>query len=128
MTGQKRVLDHLLHPVVSSRLVDTELYGNEYPIGEMMSDLTTAIFAADLKDEINTFRRNLQVEYVVRLSAIMKAPDEAWYGSSAQALALYELMGLKKALKKRRSGSATTTAHTQYLLMKIARAHYQAAV
>lgn len=128
LTGQKRVLDHLLHPVVLSRLVDTELYGNEYPIGEMMSDLTAAIFAADLKDEVNGFRRNLQVEYVVRLGAIMKAPDQAGYGSSAQALALYELMELEKALKKRRSGSAITTAHTQYLLMKIARTLNPAAV
>ena len=122
LASQKRVFDHLLHPVVLSRLVDTELYGNGYPISEMLSDLTAAVFAADLKTEVNGFRRNLQVEYVSRLGAMMKAPEQAGYGSTAQALALYELTELERQLKKRRSGDSTTTAHTQYLLMKIAKA------
>ena len=56
LASQKGVLDHLLNPVVLKRITDTELYGNEYVLSEMMGDLTDAIFAADARDDVNGFR------------------------------------------------------------------------
>ena len=88
LAGQKRVLDHLMHPVVLRRMVDTQLYGNDYPLDEVMSDLTDAIFAADADSSVNAFRRNLQLEYVSRLGAMIRGSASEAYDSSAQAMSL----------------------------------------
>ena len=79
--GQKgcNVLTHLLSPRVQTRITDSRTYGNEYALNEMMSDLTSAIFDADVRGNVNSFRQNLQLEYVNRLSAIVKEPTNAPY-------------------------------------------------
>ena len=115
LSSQQRVLDHLLNPVVLRRLVDTELYGNEYPLSEMMGDLTAAIFEADKNTAVNGFRRNLQVEYVERLGAMVSGPGQAAYDVSAKAMALHELLELRDLLESRRSKDVMTRAHTAYL-------------
>ena len=119
LAGQKRVLDHLLHPVVLKRLVDTALYGNEYPLDEMLPDLTAAIFAADQDTSVNAFRRNLQAEYVDRLGRIVTAGDSDGFDTSAQAMALYELDQLATMLSERPDSDTVTQAHTRYLSLKI---------
>ena len=119
LAGQKRVLDHLLHPVVLKRIVDTALYGNEYPLDEMLSDLTAAIFAADQDTSVNAFRRNLQAEYVDRLGRIVTAGDSDGFDTSAQAMALYELDQLATMLSERPDSDTVTQAHTRYLSLKI---------
>jgi hypothetical protein len=119
LAGQKRVLDHLLHPVVLKRIVDTALYGNEYPLDEMLPDLTAAIFAADQDSPVNAFRRNLQAEYVDRLGRIVTAGDSDGFDTSAQALALYELDQLAAMLSERPDSDTVTQAHTRYLSLKI---------
>ena len=63
---QRGVLAHLLHPTVMTRITDARLYGNEYPLADVMADLTDAIFSADLRGDVNTFRQNLQLEYTYR--------------------------------------------------------------
>ena len=119
LAGQKRVLDHLLHPVVLKRVVDTALYGNEYPLDEMLPDLTAAIFAADQDTSVNAFRRNLQAEYVDRLGRIVTAGDSDGFDTSAQAMALYELDQLATMLSERPDSDTVTQAHTRYLSLKI---------
>ncbi len=119
LAGQKRVLDHLLHPVVLKRVVDTALYGNEYPLDEMLPDLTAAIFAADQYASVNAFRRNLQAEYVDRLGHIVTAGDSDGFDTSAQAMALYELDQLATMLSERPDSDTVTQAHTRYLSLKI---------
>ncbi len=119
LAGQKRVLDHLLHPVVLKRVVDTALYGNEYPLDEMLPDLTAAIFAADQDASVNAFRRNLQAEYVDRLGHIVTAGDSDGFDTSAQAMALYELDQLATMLSERPDSDTVTQAHTRYLSLKI---------
>ena len=52
---QSGVLAHLLHPRVMTRITDSRLYGNEYPLADMMEDLTGAIFDADRRGDVNTF-------------------------------------------------------------------------
>ena len=119
LAGQKRVLDHLLHPVVLKRIVDTALYGNAYPLDEMLPDLTAAIFAADQGASVNAFRRNLQSEYVDRLRHIVTTGDSDGFDTSAQAMALYELDQLATMLSERPNSDTVTQAHTRYLSLKI---------
>ena len=119
LAGQKRVLDHLLHPVVLKRIVDTELYGNAYPLDEVMSDLTAAIFEADASTEVNAFRRNLQSEYVDRLGAIVEGSGSEVFDSSAKAMAIHELEHLASMMNDRTSPDTMTQAHTKWVSRKI---------
>ena len=119
LAGQKRVLDHLMHPVVLRRVVDTQLYGNDYPLDEVMSDLTDAMFAADADSSVNAFRRNLQLEYVSRLGGMIKGSGSEAYDSSAQAMSLLELERLADMAAARQSGDTLTRAHARLLARKI---------
>lgn len=122
LSAQKRVLDHLLHPTVLKRITNTELYGNEYPLVEVVDDLTDAVFKADARQSVNSFRRNLQVEYVDRLSTIASEAGASKYHSTAQALAVLTLSELREALSNKRRGDRTSQAHAKLLVMNIDRA------
>jgi hypothetical protein len=39
--------------------MDSQLYGNQYRLDAFMSDLNDAIFEADIKGNVNSFRQNL---------------------------------------------------------------------
>jgi hypothetical protein len=119
LAGQQRVLDHLMHPLVLKRIVDTELYGNEYPLDEMMSELTSAIFDADGKTDVNAFRRNLQSEYVDRLGAMIVGSGSGAFDTSAQAIALYELEKVRAMQDQRNDADTFTRAHARFLSVKI---------
>ncbi len=122
LAAQRAALDHLMHPVVLKRLTDTRLYGNEYPVAAMMTDLTDAIFEADLKGDVNTFRQALQVEYVGRLSAMVTGDAKAGFDAPSQSIATHELQRLRKELARKRGGDLETRAHTGHLLLLIDRA------
>jgi hypothetical protein len=122
LAAQRAALDHLMHPVVLKRLTDTRLYGNEYPVAAMMTDLTDAIFAADLKGDVNTFRQALQVEYVGRLAAMVTGDAKAGFDAPSQSIATHELQRLRKELGRKRDGNLETRAHTGHLLLLIDRA------
>jgi hypothetical protein len=112
---QKSVLDHLLHPNVLQRMSDTELYGNEYPLAEMMDDLTAAIFDADKNSSVNSFRKGLQVEYVNRLLKIMGEEGKSNYDHIAKGLAYYHLKNIHKLATTANSPDTGTAAHRAYL-------------
>ncbi|QIG53405.1 DUF5117 domain-containing protein [Altererythrobacter sp. BO-6] len=67
---QRSLLDHLLHPNVLARLTDTRRYGGAYPVSTYLAELTGFMFDADRLTAVNTYRQNLQIEYVTRLIAV----------------------------------------------------------
>jgi hypothetical protein len=122
LTIQRGVLDHLLHPVVLKRITDSRLYGNNYPLAMFMDDLTAAIFDADLSGNVNTFRQNLQMDYVQRLAAMVRDETRAGFDTPSQSMAMYQLTNIRKNLGKRRGMDDETRAHTQNLVLIIDRA------
>jgi len=85
----------------------------------MMEDLTAAIFAEDLRGDVNTFRQNLQIEYVSRLTDIVTGDDHDY---PSQSMALYQLRGVERMLRNKRGGNIETRAHTGNVLYIIQRA------
>ena len=116
---QRGVLAHLLHPTVMTRITDSRLYGNDYALADMMGDLTATIFDADRRGDVNTFRQNLQVEYVTRLTDIVNGGDHDY---PSQSMALYQLRQVEQMLRGKRGGNLETRAHTQNILYIIRRA------
>jgi hypothetical protein len=126
---QKEVLDHLLHPVVLSRITDTTLYGNTYDVNEVLSDLTSAIFEADLKGDINSYRQNLQIEYISRLLAIVGTEIEAkdkgvGYDFHTKSAALSQTRRVQSWMERygKSSKNSATAATRNYVLYLIERA------
>jgi hypothetical protein len=114
----KTVLDHLLHSVVLARIDDSALYENEYSLTEFMADMTEAVFAVDVRGDINSFRRNLQVEYVIRLAGIINGGNGSSYNHLVKATAYQNLLDIRKMVA-RKSGDETTTAHREYVVYLI---------
>ena len=68
---QNSVMAHLLSPAVLNRMTDAKYLGNSYTVSDMLKDLTSAIFDADIKSLPNTHRRQLQTNYVKALIQFM---------------------------------------------------------
>jgi hypothetical protein len=116
---QRGALSHLLHPKVMTRITDSRLYGNEYELTNMMEDLTTAIFSEDIRGDVNTFRQNLQIEYVSLLTDIVTGDDHDY---PSQSMSLYQLRNIERMLRGKRSGNVETRAHTGNVLYIIRQA------
>ena len=67
---QRSLLAHLLHPNVLTRLTDSRRYGGDYPVTSYVAELTGVMFDADQTGPVNTYRQNLQIEYLQRLLSI----------------------------------------------------------
>jgi hypothetical protein len=117
LSTHRNILSQLMHYNVLARLSDTELYGNQYSVNEVLSDLTNAIFKDDIKSAVNGYRQNLQTEYVVRLGDIM-APKSS-YDYRAQAAALSELMKIKSMIANSQSPNESTKAHRKLVAYTI---------
>lgn len=118
---QGGVLDHLMHPVVQKRITDSRLYGNGYDLTAVMNDLTNAVFAADLRTNVNTFRQNLQLDYVSRLLAMVSGETKAGYDNVAQSTALYNLHRIEVMLDNNRGTNEESRAHRDNVLYTIRR-------
>ena len=116
---QKSALNHLVHVNVLKRLSDSQLYGNEYTLNEMLNDLTNAVFQEDSKTVVNTFRQNLQAEYVNRLITISGLKKESSYDYLSQASALKNLKDILKLISKRSRTNSETNIHRDFLEHKI---------
>jgi len=131
MAIQRSLLDHMLHPNVLARLTDARRYGGRYPVATYMAELTDAIFAADKAGPVNTYRQNLQIEYVNRLIAAasgagggaaatpagpMPLPTYDYVARSA-ALASLETA---KAIASQTAADAETRAHRAHIRSLIA--------
>ncbi|MBH97895.1 MAG: hypothetical protein CMM56_05520 [Rhodospirillaceae bacterium] len=119
LSVQNNVLDHLLHPTVMTRITDSRLYGNEYELADMMADLTSGIFDDDLRGDINTFRQNLQIEYVSRLINIIESPEHDY---PSKSMSLYQLRDIERMLSRKRRGNIETQAHTANIIYLIGNA------
>jgi len=116
---QKDILSHLLHPRVLTRLTDTRMYGNEYSVAEMLVDLTDAVFADDLGSEVNTFRQNLQLEFVERLQMIVESDSDSGYDHVSRSMALDRLRWIESEFSRNRRASHETMAHREHVLYRI---------
>lgn len=110
---QRRVLTHLLDSRVLRRQTDSALYGNRYSVHEMLRDLNRAIFAADNGKDVNTFRRNLQVEYVQMMVERFKSGTLDAVSEAALFGALEEIEGFMA--RSQRHVSAETRTHRRYI-------------
>ena len=115
---QATAINHILHPNTLQRIVDSELYGNEYSLSTMMTDLTNAIFIADIKGNVNTMRQNLQMYYTNVLIKMLVGPESKRYNSVAQSHAMYFLKEIKK-MASNAAGDISTKAHKQHLITLI---------
>ena len=117
-TIQMNPLAHILHPVTLQRITNSRLYGNQYPVAEVMSDLTKAIFSADLAGKVNVYRQYLQTQYVKTLASMLTSPM-AGYDDVAKADALYSLKKIKSMLTTAASPDEDTKAHRANLVFLI---------
>lgn len=113
---QGNSLSHLLHQNTLKRLTDSRAYGNQYNVAEMVSDLTAAIFNADARGNVNTFRQNLQIDYVKRLIAIMGSDNHDHIAKSA---ALYNLQNVRSMMDNKGNINSETRAHTAHIKLLI---------
>lgn len=118
---QKSVLNQLLHKNVLKRISDTSLYGNDYSLTAVMSDLTAAIFV-DSKTASST-SHNVQVEYVNRLIAIAGVVKPSSYDNLAKAAALGQLNAILDNSSSMAFGkNAETKAQDAYISLMISKA------
>jgi len=118
---QKSVLNQLLHKNVLKRISDTSLYGNDYSLTAVMSDLTAAIFV-DSKKASST-SHNVQVEYVNRLIAIAGVVKPSSYDNLAKAAALGQLNTILDNSSSMGFGkNAETKAQDAYISLMISKA------
>lgn len=110
---QRNILRHILHPNTTQRITDSELYGNKYPLSEMMNDLNNAIFKADIYGNVNSFRQNLQVEYTNMLIGALTGKQKGSYTHAAKSMALYNLKNIRSMAAP--SGNISSRAHKQHL-------------
>ncbi|HYE54688.1 MAG TPA: zinc-dependent metalloprotease, partial [Chitinophagaceae bacterium] len=111
-------LSHILHPVTLQRITNSRLYGNQYSVAAVMSDLTKGIFNADLTGKVNVYRQYLQTQYVKSL-ANMISQSNAPYDEVAKAGALYNLKKIRTLLATAVSPDEETKAHRSNILFLI---------
>ena len=87
-----------------------------------MYDLTSSIYKADMRGDVNTFRQNLQTEYAQRLINVMKPEKTNTYGHHAQAAAFKNLKDIKNFVRKQTGVSLATKTHRMYIDLLVDRA------
>ncbi|MFD2203648.1 zinc-dependent metalloprotease [Shivajiella indica] len=118
LNSQKNVLAHLTHPNTLQRMVDSELYGNQYNVATFMNDLTKAIFDADINGNVNSFRQNLQIEYVNMLKGMVSGPTSNRYNHLAKSAALYNLNYIKGKAGNG-TGNVASRGHKEHVRLLI---------
>lgn len=121
LAAQRGVLQFLLAPQTQARLTDSRLYGNTYSVARMMGDLTDAVFAEDARGNVNTFRQNLQVEYVTEVAAMIDGPTSRNYDYVAQSAAVATLKKVQAQVATP-AGDPETRAHRQHLALLVSQA------
>ena len=120
LSVQKNVLAHLLHPKTLQRITDSSAYGNEYELGQVMTDLTEAVFAVDMAGNVGSFRQYLQIEFIHRLTKILN-DNSGKFDALARSAVLVQLENLATSIEnKGRNQVATglnvsTQAHVRHL-------------
>ena len=107
-------LIQILHPATLQRITNSGLYGNVYSVADVLTDLNKAIFAADLKTNVNIYRQYLQTEYLRGLLSIVNDRMNQ-YDDVAQAAALLAVKKIKTQLAGAVSTNEETKAHRENL-------------
>lgn len=118
LNQQGAAVAHILHPATVQRITNSRLYGNQYSVAEVMSDLVKACFDADLKTNVNVYRQYLQTAFVKQASIIID-PKTNGYDDVARAAALNTLKKIKVLLAGAVSTNEETRAHRGNLLFLI---------
>ena len=113
---QGRVIAHILHPTVMTRLVDSSQYGNTYLPGEVLDDLFSGIFVS--KEIPTTFKMNLQSKYV---DALLGGLGNDEYDEISKA-AIYNSVLKIQLYTKRPYGNVEVKNHLKFLNWKINKA------
>lgn len=115
------VVSHLLHPNTLKRLTDSRMYGNQYSVNEMVSDLTDAIFKEDMNGSVNTLRQNSQIAYVKTLVTIID--EKSPYDNISRSAALASLQNILNQVRAAKlKGNAETKAHREHIVHTIEKA------
>jgi hypothetical protein len=109
---QAGVLYGLMNNTSLARASRTTLYGNTYSPAMIINEVTSMVFDADLKSDVNLYRQNLQNYYVNMLISMMKDPK---YDNASTAAAYDNLKQIRSKLDKLRSGNDQTNAHRNNL-------------
>jgi hypothetical protein len=109
---QRTLLMHLFSSTVHKRMSDTRLYGNNYSVMNMMTDLTNAIMKGE-NGVVPTIRFNLQSTYV---DMLIQAFTSKTYDGISQAASLAQLRSIEKLPAL---GSEEYKAHIELLKNKI---------
>ena len=114
LSYQTRVLAHIMHPNTLQRIIDSELYGNQYSLSQFMGDLNNAMFKVDISSDVNSFRQNLQAVYVTRLIDMINGKSSGKFKIPAKSMAIYNLEEISKWLKKP-AGNTSSVAHRNHI-------------
>jgi len=114
LSYQTRVLAHIMHPNTLQRIIDSELYGNQYSLSQFMGDLNNAMFKVDISSDVNSFRQNLQAVYVTRLIDMVNGKSSSKFKIPAQSMAIYNLEQIAKWFKKP-AGNTSSIAHKNHI-------------
>lgn len=118
LNQQGAAVAHILHPATLQRITNSRLYGNQYSVADVMSDLVKACFDADLRTNVNVYRQYLQTAFVKQASIIID-PKTSGYDDVARAAALNTLKKIKTLLAGAVSTNEETKAHRGNLLFLI---------
>lgn len=116
---QRGVLAHILHPATMKRITDSRTYGNTYNVSDVVGDLTSAIFDADASGDVNTFRQNLQIEYVNGLIAVLGSDE---HDRIAKSSALYNLQNIREMMDSKANVNTESRAHAAHVKLAIDKA------
>ena len=112
-SAQRGALSQLLSPVVLMRILDSGLYGNTYDLAEYMDDLTDAIFKADLRTSVNTYRQGLQLMYTEALTKSLA--EKSRLNEVAQSVVLAQLRRIDRQQRDASSPDGLTRAHRAHI-------------
>lgn len=110
-------LAHILSTATMQRITNSRLYGNQYSLADVMSDLTKGIFDADMQTNVNVYRQYLQNAFVKGLIQI--AGDNTPVDDVSKAAARYTLKKIKTRLSTATSSNEETKAHRSNLTFLI---------
>jgi len=111
--------DHILHPATLQRITNTSLYGNQYSVAEVMSDLVKNVFDADLSGNVNVYRQYLQTSFV---KSGIQLLDNVVLDQVSKSALYYTLKKLKTKLATATVGNEETKAHRSAMIFLIEKA------
>jgi hypothetical protein len=120
LSVQMMPLIHILSASTLKRINNSMLYGNTYSVTNVLNDLNQAIFAADIKSDVNSNRQNLQIFYVSLLDRILNSPLQNSYDNISKARILVAAQDLKKLVMNGvNSGNEDSKNHKKYLIYQL---------